>query len=88
MVIERQRAESLLELAAQKVAAEAKRFEGIRQRKQMRPAWLEDALRAAGVLQKGGRAMTPSAETRRVVVVTAAAHNVLEVLAKAKSAAG
>lgn len=53
VVIERQRAESLLELAAQKVAAEAKRFEGIRQRKQMRPAWLEDALRAAGVLQKG-----------------------------------
>jgi len=53
VVVERERAESLLELAEQKVAAEAKRFEGIRQRKQMRPAWLEDALRTAGVLQKG-----------------------------------
>jgi 4-hydroxy-4-methyl-2-oxoglutarate aldolase len=53
VVVERERAESLLELAAKKVAAEAKRMEGIRQSTQMRPTWLEDALRAAGVLKPG-----------------------------------
>lgn len=53
VVIERDRAEGLLALAAQKVADEAKRIEGIRQRQQLRPTWLDGALRAAGVLQEG-----------------------------------
>jgi len=53
VVIEREKAASLLELAEKKVAAEAKRIEGIRSGKQLRPTWLEDALRAAGVLKPG-----------------------------------
>lgn len=53
VVIEREKAESLLELAEKKVAVEAKRIEGIRNGTQLRPIWLEDALRAAGVLKKG-----------------------------------
>jgi len=53
VVIERERAESLLELAEKKVAAEGKRIEGIRSGKQLRPTWLEDALRAAGRLKPG-----------------------------------
>ena len=53
VVIEREKAEALLELAEKKVANEVKRMEGIRQGTQLRPAWLEDALRAAGVLKLG-----------------------------------
>jgi regulator of RNase E activity RraA len=53
VVVEREKAESLLELAEKKVAAEAKRMEGIRQGTQLRPVWLEEALRAAGVLKQG-----------------------------------
>ena len=53
VVIERQKAESLLELAAKKVADETKRIEGIRRREQLTPAWLDGALRAAGVLKNG-----------------------------------
>lgn len=53
VVIEREKAESLLELAEKKVAGEAKRMEGIRQGTQLRPTWLEDALRAAGMLKQG-----------------------------------
>ena len=41
------------ELAAQKVADETKRIEGIRNHKQLQPPWLEPALRAAGVIGEG-----------------------------------
>lgn len=51
--IEPEKAESLLELAAQKVADETKRIEGIRNHKQLHPPWLEPALRAAGVIGEG-----------------------------------
>lgn len=53
VVIERERAAGLLDLAAQKVRDEAKRIEGIRKREQLTPAWLEPALRSAGVLKAG-----------------------------------
>ena len=53
VVIEREKAESLLELAAKKLADETKRIEGIRRREQLTPAWLDGALRAAGVLKNG-----------------------------------
>ena len=53
VVIERERAGALLDLAAQKVRDEAKRIEGIRKREQLTPTWLESALRAAGVLKAG-----------------------------------
>lgn len=53
VVVERERAESLLVLAAQKVRDEAQRIDGIRRREQLTPAWLEPALRSAGVLKAG-----------------------------------
>ena len=53
VVIERDKAESMLELAAKKLADETKRIEGIRRKEQLRPSWLEGALRAAGVLKEG-----------------------------------
>lgn len=53
VIIERQRAEGLLDLAARKVQDETKRIEGIRKREQLTPLWLEGALRAAGVLKAG-----------------------------------
>lgn len=53
VVIERERAAGLLEPAAQKVRDETKRIEGIRKREQLTPAWLEPALRSAGVLKAG-----------------------------------
>jgi 4-hydroxy-4-methyl-2-oxoglutarate aldolase len=52
-VVERARAASLLPLALQKVAAEAQRIADIKSRKALRPAWLEGALRAAGVIKNG-----------------------------------
>jgi len=52
-VIERAKAASLLPLAAEKVAAETKRIAGIRNREALRPAWLDGALRAAGVIREG-----------------------------------
>ena len=52
-VVERAKAASLLPLAAEKVAAEAKRIADIRSRKALRPAWLDGALRAAGVIAEG-----------------------------------
>jgi RraA family protein len=52
-VIEREQATALLPLAADKVAAEAKRIADIESRKALRPVWLEGALRAAGVLREG-----------------------------------
>lgn len=53
VVVEREKAESLLELAAKKLAEENKRIEGIRRNEALRPAWLDSALRAAGVLKAG-----------------------------------
>lgn len=53
VVIEREKAASLLGAAAQKVADENKRLEGIRNGGQLRPGWLDDALRKAGVLKEG-----------------------------------
>ncbi|HEU0204318.1 MAG TPA: RraA family protein [Burkholderiaceae bacterium] len=52
-VIERTKAAAMLPLAAAKVAAETKRIAGIKDRQALRPDWLDDALRAAGVLKSG-----------------------------------
>ena len=52
-VVERAKAASLLPLAAEKVAAETKRIADIRSRKALRPGWLDEALRAAGVIGEG-----------------------------------
>ena len=51
VVIERERAASLLPLAAQKVADERQRIADIVSGKSIRPKWLDGALRAAGVLK-------------------------------------
>jgi len=53
VVIEREKAESLLALAAKKVADETARIAGIRRHEQLTPDWLDGALRAAGVLKDG-----------------------------------
>jgi RraA family protein len=52
-VVERAKAAAMLPLAAEKVAAETKRFADIKSRKALRPSWLDGALRAAGVLKEG-----------------------------------
>ncbi len=52
-VIERDKAAAMLPLAAEKVAAETKRIADIKSRKALRPAWLDGALRAAGVIKEG-----------------------------------
>jgi 4-hydroxy-4-methyl-2-oxoglutarate aldolase len=52
-VVEREKAASLLPLAAEKVAAETKRIADIQSRKALRPSWLDGALRAAGVIREG-----------------------------------
>lgn len=52
-VIERSKAAAMLPLAAAKVAAETQRIADIRSRKALRPAWLDGALRAAGVIDEG-----------------------------------
>lgn len=52
-VIERAKAAAMLPLAAEKVAAEGKRIADIKSRKALRPAWLDSALRAAGVIRDG-----------------------------------
>lgn len=52
-VIERAKAAAMLPLAAEKVAAETKRIEDIKNRKALAPAWLNGALRAAGVIKEG-----------------------------------
>lgn len=52
-VIERHKAAAMLSLAAEKVQAEAKRIADIKSHQQLRPGWLEGALRAAGVLKDG-----------------------------------
>ena len=53
VVIEREKAASLLPLAATKVADERKRIADIVKGVALRPKWLEASLRAAGVLKDG-----------------------------------
>jgi RraA family protein len=53
VVIEREKAPSLLDAAARKVDEERKRLDGIAAGRDIRPKWLEGALRAAGVLKEG-----------------------------------
>jgi regulator of RNase E activity RraA len=50
VVIEREKAASVIALAAQKVSDETARLQGIRSGAQLRPAWLDEALRKAGVV--------------------------------------
>lgn len=52
-VIERAKAAAMLPLAADKVAAETKRIADIKNRIALAPAWLDGALRAAGVIREG-----------------------------------
>lgn len=52
-VIERAKAAAMLPLAHEKVKAETARIHGIRNRQALRPAWLDGALRAAGVIKDG-----------------------------------
>ena len=53
VVVEREKAESLLELAERKVADEKQRISDILSGNGIRPKWLEASLRAAGVLKEG-----------------------------------
>ena len=53
VVVEREKAGSLLELAAKKVADELARIADIVAGRNLRPKWLEASLRAAGVLKEG-----------------------------------
>ena len=53
VVIERERAPSLIALAEKKVADEEKRMADIRAKRNLEPDWLDGALRAAGVLKAG-----------------------------------
>ncbi|HVF63233.1 MAG TPA: RraA family protein [Casimicrobiaceae bacterium] len=50
VVVEREKAASLVELAERKVADEKLRFDDIRSGRDLRPKWLDGALRAAGAL--------------------------------------
>ncbi|WP_343633501.1 RraA family protein [Roseateles sp.] len=52
-VIERDKAAAMIPLAREKVRAETARIAGIRDRQALRPAWLDGALRAAGVIKEG-----------------------------------
>ena len=53
VVVEREKADSLLDLAARKVADERTRIADIVAGRNLRPKWLEASLRAAGVLKEG-----------------------------------
>jgi 4-hydroxy-4-methyl-2-oxoglutarate aldolase len=53
VVIEREKAPSLLEAATRKVAEERKRLDDIAAGRDLKPQWLDAALRAAGVLKQG-----------------------------------
>lgn len=53
VVIEREKAESLLDPAGRKVADERARIADIVAGRNLRPKWLEGALRAAGMLKEG-----------------------------------
>ncbi len=53
VVVEREKAASLLPLAAKKVADETKRLQDILARRALKPGWLDASLRAAGVIREG-----------------------------------
>lgn len=53
VAVERDKAASLMAPAAKKVEDENKRMQGILSGMQLRPMWLDGALRAAGVLKEG-----------------------------------
>lgn len=53
VAIERENVAALLPLAQKKLYDETRRIQGIVEGKQLRPAWLDGALRAAGVIQAG-----------------------------------
>jgi len=53
VVIEREKAASLLDAAQRKVDDETARIAAIKQGKDLRPKWLEGSLRAAGLLKEG-----------------------------------
>jgi len=53
VVVEREKAGSLLEDAAKKVADERARIADIVAGRNLRPGWLDDSLRAAGLLKQG-----------------------------------
>jgi regulator of RNase E activity RraA len=53
VVVEREKAASLLPLAAKKLADETARIADIRANRELRPKWLEGSLRAAGLLKEG-----------------------------------
>ena len=53
VVIERDKAASLLEAAQKKVDDETARIAGIQQGKGLKPKWLDESLRAAGLLKEG-----------------------------------
>ena len=53
VVVEREKAASLLDLAAKKVAEERARFDDIAAGRNLTPKWLDASLRAAGVLKDG-----------------------------------
>jgi regulator of RNase E activity RraA len=53
VVVEREKAASLLPLAAKKVADENKRMGDILAKRALKPGWLDASLRAAGVLKEG-----------------------------------
>jgi RraA family protein len=53
VVVEPAKVPAVLELAKKKLADETARIDGIRSGKQLRPTWLDAALRKAGVLAEG-----------------------------------
>ena len=53
VVVERDKAASLLDAAQKKVDDETKRIADIKQGKELKPKWLEGSLRAAGLLKEG-----------------------------------
>lgn len=53
VVVERDKAASLLDAAQKKVDDETARIAGIQQGKGLRPKWLDESLRAAGLLKEG-----------------------------------
>jgi 4-hydroxy-4-methyl-2-oxoglutarate aldolase len=53
VVVETSKVAAVVELAAKKVADETARIQGIRSGQQLRPSWLDDALRKAGVVLEG-----------------------------------
>ncbi len=52
-VVEREKAAAMLPLAVRKLADETRRIADIQSRRALRPAWLDGALRAAGVVGEG-----------------------------------